>query len=205
MKLAQTTARRIVLASRPRGRAALTDFRVEETDLPDPKSGEMLLRVEYLSLDPYMRGRMEDRQSYAPSVAIGEVMPAESVATVIASQHPDYNDGEAVLAFTGWCTHALSDGSNVRKVGGSQTPVTTRLGVLGMPGFTAYAGLRLIGKPKPNETVVVAAASGPVGSLVGQLAKIAGARAVGIAGGPKKCLYITEDLGFDAAIDRRDS
>jgi NADPH-dependent curcumin reductase CurA len=205
MKLAQTTARRIVLASRPRGRAALTDFRVEETDLPDPKSGEMLLRVEYLSLDPYMRGRMEDRQSYAPSVDIGEVMPAESVATVIASKHPDYNDGEAVLAFTGWCTHVLSDGSNVRKVDGSQTPVTTRLGVLGMPGFTAYTGLRLIGKPKPNETVVVAAASGPVGSLVGQLAKIAGARAVGIAGGPKKCLYLEEELGFDAAIDRRES
>ena len=121
----------------------------------------MLLRVEYLSLDPYMRGRMEDRQSYAPSVAIGEVMPAESVATVIASKHPDYNDGESVLAFTGWCTHVLSDGSNVRKVDGSQTPVTTRLGVLGMPGFTAYTGLRLIGKPKPNETVVVAAAGGP--------------------------------------------
>jgi NADPH-dependent curcumin reductase len=200
-----TKARQIVLAARPQGKPQLTDFRLEETAIPTPNAGQVLLRVQYLSLDPYMRGRMDDRKSYATPVPLGGVMEGESVAVVIASQHPGYSEGDIVLARTGWRTHALSDRADLRKLDPAVAPVTTGLGVLGMPGFTAYGGLRAIGKPKPGETVVVAAASGPVGSLVGQLAKIAGARAVGIAGGPKKCAYVKDELRFDAAIDHRDS
>jgi NADPH-dependent curcumin reductase CurA len=196
-------ASQIVLASRPRGRPQLENFRLEQVATPATPSGGVLLRTLYLSLDPYMRGRMDDRKSYAKPVGIGEVMSGESVAEVIASDHPDYLKGDVVL--TGWRTHAISDGSSLRKLDPAMAPVTTGLGVLGMPGFTAYAGLALIGKPKPGETVVVAAASGPVGSLVGQLAKIAGAKAVGIAGGPEKCRYVGEDLRFDAVIDHRAS
>jgi len=150
-----------------------------------------------------MRGRMDDRKSYAKPLQLGDVMVGETIAHVIASNHPDYSAGDIVLAQTGWRTHALSDGAGLSKVDPAVAPVTTRLGVLGMPGFTAYSGLRLIGKPKPGETVVVAAASGPVGSLVGQLANIAGARAVGIAGGPEKCAFVKNELRFDAAIDHR--
>src|SRR5205823_14411909 len=131
-----------------------------------------------LSLDPYMRGRMDDRKSYATPVQLGGVMQGESVATVIASKNPSYSEGDIVLAHTGWRTHALSDRADLRKLDPAAAPVTTGLGVLGMPGFTAYGGLRVIGKPAPGETVVVAAASGPVGSLVGPLAQLAGARAV---------------------------
>ncbi len=196
-------ARQIVLAARPKGKPQLTDFRLEETTIPTPSSGQVLLGVQYLSLDPYMRGRMDDRKSYAKPLQLGDVMVGEVVARVIASNHPGYSEGDIVLAQTGWRTHALSDGKGLSKVDPALAPVSTRLGVLGMPGFTAYSGLRLIGKPKPGETVVVAAASGPVGSLVGQLAKIAGARAVGIAGGPNKCAFVKNDLGFDAAIDHR--
>jgi NADPH-dependent curcumin reductase CurA len=162
-----------------------------------------LLRVQYLSLDPYMRGRMDDRESYAPPAPLGGVMPGESVAMVITSHHPGYSEGDIVLAQTGWRTHALSDRADLRKLDPAVAPVTTGLGVLGMPGFTAYGGLRVIGKPAPGETVVVAAASGPVGSLVGQLVKLSGARAVGIAGGPEKCAYVTEELRFDAAVDHK--
>jgi NADPH-dependent curcumin reductase CurA len=203
--MSESKARQIVLAARPRGKAQLTDFRLEEATLPVPAAGQVLLQVEYLSLDPYMRGRMDERKSYAAPTPLGGVMPGESVATVIASHHPGYAEGDIVLAHTGWRTHALSDRADLRKLDPAAAPVTTGLGVLGMPGFTAYAGLRVIGKPAPGETVVVAAASGPVGSLVGQLAKIAGARAVGIAGGPEKCAYVKDALGFDAAIDHRDA
>src|ERR1700747_1408453 len=196
-------ARQIVLAARPEGKPQLTDFRLEETEIPTPASGQLLLAVQYLSLDPYMRGRMDDRKSYAKPLQIGDVMTGEGVARVIASNRPDYSVRDIVLAQTGWRTHALSDGAGVRKLDPAAAPVTTALGVLGMPGFTAYAGLRSIGKPKPGATVVVAAASGPVGSLVGQLAKLAGARAIGIAGGPPKCAYVKNELRFDAAIDRR--
>jgi len=203
--VSEVKARQIVLAARPQGRPKLSDFRLEETAIPTPSVGQILLRVQYLSLDPYMRGRMDDRKSYATPVSIGGVMEGESVATVITSRHPGYKEGDIVLARTGWRTHALSDRADLRKLDPAVAPVTTGLGVLGMPGFTAYAGLRVIGKPKPGETVVVAAASGPVGSLVGQLAKIAGARAVGIAGGPEKCAYVKDELRFDAAIDHRDS
>src|SRR6185369_3115117 len=157
----------------------------------------------YLSLDPYMRMMMDDRESYTKPVPLGGVMTGEAVATVIASGNPGYAEGDIVLARTGWRTHALSNGAGLRKLDPAKAPVTTALGVLGMPGFTAYSGLRLIGKPQPGETVVVAAASGPVGSLVGQLAKLAGARAVGIAGGPEKCAYVKDELGFDAAVDHR--
>jgi NADPH-dependent curcumin reductase CurA len=203
--MSSTKARQIVLAARPQGKPRLTDFRLEETPLPTPGAGHVLLEVLYLSLDPYMRGRMDDRKSYAAPTALGAVMPGESVAEVVASRHPRYSEGDIVLAQTGWRTHALSDRADMRKLDAAVAQVSTGLGVLGMPGFTAYGGLRVIGKPKPGETVVVAAASGPVGSLVGQLAKLAGARAVGIAGGPEKCAYIKDEFGFDAAVDHKDA
>src|SRR5258708_4096449 len=196
-------ARQIVLAARPQGKPRLADFCLEETAIPTPGAGQVLLRAQYLSLDPYMRGRMDDRESYQPPLSLGDVMPGESVATVVASQNPGYAAGDIVLAHTGWRTHALSDRADHRKLDPAVAPVTTGLGVLGMPGFTAYAGLRVNGKPLPNETVVVAAASGPGGSLVGQLAKLAGARAVGIAGGPEKCAYVKDELRFDAAVDHK--
>src|ERR1700747_2144623 len=201
-------ARQIVLAARPEGKPQLTDFRLEETEIPTPASGQLLLEVQYLSLDPYMRGRMDDRKSYATPVQLGHVMTGESVARVLASKHPGYAEGDIVVAVTGWRTHALSDGiglygTPLRKLDPAAAPVTTALGVLGLPGFTAYGGWRVIGKPQPGETVVVAAASGPVGSLVGQLAKLAGARAVGIAGGPEKCAFVKDTLRFDAAVDHR--
>jgi len=196
-------AHQIVLAARPQGKPKPTDFRLEEAAVPTPSAGQVLLLVRYLSLDPYMRMMMDDRESYTKPVPLGGVMPGEAVATVIASKHPDYAEGDIVLARRGWRTHALSDGSVLRKLDPAKAPLTTSLGVLCMPGFTAYSGLRLIGKPQPGETVVVAAASGPVGSLVGQLARMAGARAVGIAGGPEKCAFVKNELRFDAAIDHR--
>ncbi len=195
--------RQIVLAARPQGEPQESNFRIEDVAIPQAPAGGLLLRTLYLSLDPYMRGRMDDRKSYAPSVGLGEVMTGESVTEVLESHHPGYKPGDIVLARTGWRTHAASDGTGLRKLDPALAPITTGLGVLGMPGFTAYSGLMLIGKPKPGETVVVAAASGPVGSLVGQLAKLAGCRAVGIAGGADKCRYVREELRFDAAIDHR--
>ena len=202
---ALTTGRQIVLAARPKGKPTLSDFRLEEVATPTPGPGQFLVRVQYLSLDPYMRGRMEDRKSYAAPTKLDGVMPGESVATVVASNHSNYSEGDIVLAPTGWRTHAVLDRGDLRKLDPSVAPVTTGLGVLGMPGFTAYGGLRVIGKPKPGETVVGAAASGPVGSLVGQLAKMGGARAVGIAGGAEKCAYVKDDLGFDAVVDHKAS
>jgi NADPH-dependent curcumin reductase CurA len=193
----------IVLAARPQGRVTPDRFRLEHFSAPEPGPGEFLIKVDYLSLDPYMRGRMDDRKSYAEPAKIGDVMPGESIGEIIASNHADFSLGEVVLAHTGWRTHAISQGEGVRRIEQGPLPVTTRLGVLGMPGFTAYAGMEAIGKPQRNETVVVAAASGPVGSLVGQLARIDGARAVGIAGGEKKCAYLKNELHFDAAVDHR--
>lgn len=193
----------IVLAAHPHGKVTPDDFRLEYFSPPEPALDEFLIKVDYLSLDPYMRGRMDDRKSYAEPAKIGEVMPGESVGTIIASNHPGFSQGDVVLARTGWRTHAISTGAGVCRIDRSGLPVTTRLGVLGMPGFTAYAGMKAIGKPQRGETVVVAAASGPVGSLVGQLARIDGARAVGIAGGPSKCAYLEKDLHFDAAVDHR--
>ena len=201
--MSDPVAKQIVLASRPKGPPTEANFRLEEVPVPQLPAGGLLLRVLYLSLDPYMRGRMDDAKSYAKPVGVGEVMSGESVCEVIASDRPGYAAGDIVLAHTGWRTHAAWSGPALRKLDPKQAPITTGLGVLGMPGFTAYAGLYLIGKPKAGETVVVAAAAGPVGSLVGQLAKIVGARAVGIAGGTDKCRYVTEELRFDAAIDHR--
>jgi NADPH-dependent curcumin reductase CurA len=203
--MTKPAVKQIVLASRPKGLPTRENFRLEEAPMPELPQGGLLLRVLYLSLDPYMRGRMDDRKSYAKPVGLGEVMTGESACEVIASDQADYHVGDIVLAPTGWRTHAASVGKSLRKLDPALVPITTGLGVLGMPGFTAYAGLYLIGKPKPGETVVVAAASGPVGSLVGQLAKLAGARAVGIAGGPEKCRAVVEEFGFDAAVDHRAS
>lgn len=197
------TMQQIVLASRPKGKPTLDNFRLEAAAMPACPPGGLLLRVKYLSLDPYMRGRMDDRKSYAKPVEVGAPMGGEGVAEVMASGHPGFEPGDIVLAPTGWRSHAASDGTGLRKLDPAIAPVSTGLGVLGMPGFTAWSGLNLIGKPKAGETVVVAAASGPVGSLVGQLAKRAGCRAVGIAGGADKCRHVTEELGFDAALDHR--
>jgi NADPH-dependent curcumin reductase len=201
--MSESASHQIVLASRPHGRPEADNFRFEPVTMPALPPGGVLLRVLFVSLDPYMRGRMDAAESYAKPAEIGDVMPGAGVAEVIASDHPGYAQGEIVLAPTGWRTHAASNGVGLRKLDTVLAPVTTALGVLGMPGFTAWAGLTLIGKPASGETVVVAAASGPVGSLVGQLAMMAGARAVGIAGGADKCRYLTEALGFNVAVDHR--
>ncbi len=195
--------RQFILASRPKGEPSESDFRLVETPVPEPGPGQMLLRTLYLSLDPYMRGRMNAGPSYAPPVEIGHVMGGDTVSRVEASNHAEFQPGDVMEAYTGWEDYALSDGRGVRKLDPSLAPVTTALGVLGMPGMTAWTGLTNIGQPKPGETLVVAAASGAVGSVVGQLAKIKGCRAVGIAGGERKCRYVTEELGFDACIDHR--
>ena len=165
--MSEAQVKQIVLASRPSGLPTHENFRLEEVPMPEPPQGGLLLRVLYLSLDPYMRGRMNDSKSYAKPVDLGEVMTGESVCEVIASDQAGYAVGDIVLAQTGWRTHATSLGATLRKLNPTVAPITTGLGVLGMPGFTAYAGLNLIGKPQRGETVVVAAASGPVGSLVG--------------------------------------
>jgi len=198
------TAQRIVLATRPTGEPTAENFRLEHTPLPEPDDGEMRVRVLYLSLDPYMRGRMNARKSYAKPVEIGEVMEGGTVAQVEVSNHPDYHRGDIVLTHVGWQTHAVVGHRQVlRRLTEAQAPISTALGVYGMPGFTAWAGLEEIGKPESGETVVVAAASGPVGATVGQIARLRGARAVGIAGGAEKCAYLRDELGFDAAIDHR--
>jgi NADPH-dependent curcumin reductase CurA len=200
-----TTDVRIVLASRPVGEPKESDFRIEPMPVLTPGPGEMLLRTLWLSLDPYMRGRMSDAPSYAAPVQIGQVMEGRTVSEVIVSNLDGYVPGDIVLSPSGWQTHALSQGKLARKIDPSIAPISTALGVLGMPGMTAYTGLSEIGQPKAGETVVVSAASGAVGSLVGQIAKIKGARAVGIAGGPAKCRYVVEELGFDACVDHRAS
>ena len=197
------TNRRIVLASRPSGAPRLSDFRLEQSPVPELGDGEVLLRTLWLSLDPYMRGRMNAAQSYANPVEVGGIMVGGTVSEVIASKHPKFASGDIVLSYAGWQDYAVSTEGALRKLDPQAAPISTALGVLGMPGMTAYTGLLTIGHPKVGETVVVAAASGPVGSLVGQIAKLKGCRAVGIAGGAAKCQYLTDELGFDAAIDHR--
>lgn len=197
-----TDTTRIVLAARPNGEPTPDDFRTETVELPQPQEGEVLLETLYLSLDPYMRGRMNDAKSYAAKVEIGQTMVGATVSRVVESKADGFAKGDVVLGYGGWQTHSVGKAKGLLKLDESQAPLSTALGVLGMPGFTAYAGLLTIGKPKAGETVVVAAATGPVGSAVGQIAKIKGARAVGIAGGPEKVAYLKE-LGFDAAIDHR--
>ena len=199
-----TTATRIVLASRPKGEPTAADFRLEQAPLPAPAHGQVLLRNLYLSLDPYMRGRMNAGRSYVPPIAIDEVMDGGTVSEVLESAHPQWKPGDLVLAAGGWQTHVLVDGGTLRRrLDPEDAPLTTALGVYGMPGFTAYAGLREIGKPKAGETLVVAAAAGPVGATVGQIARLQGARVVGIAGGAEKVAWLRGELGFDAAIDHR--
>jgi alcohol dehydrogenase len=203
--MSQTTEfnRRFVLAERPNGPPDENTLRLEETEVPQPGDGQMLLRTEYLSLDPYMRGRMNDAKSYATPVGIGEVMTGQVVAKVVESDLDGFAPGDHVLAASGWQDYALSDGTGVMSLGTDPQNPSWALGILGMPGYTAYAGLLKIGTPKPGETVVVAAASGPVGATVGQIARLKGCRVVGVAGGPEKCAHVTGTLGFDACIDHR--
>jgi NADPH-dependent curcumin reductase len=194
--------RQIVLASRPVIAPTLDSFRLETGAMPQPRSGQLLVRTRYLSLDPYMRGRMSSAASYSQPVAVGDAMEGEAIAEVMRSRSPDFRQGDIVRAMVGWRSHAAINAADARQVQSGIIPVTANLGVLGMPGFTAYVGLKVIGQPKPGETLVVSAATGPVGSLVGQLAKRAGARIIGIAGGASKCHYLVSSLGFDAAADR---
>jgi hypothetical protein len=195
---------RIVLASRPTGAPTSSNFRIEAQAIPVPAQGQMLLRTVYLSLDPYMRGRMSDAPSYAPPVAIDEVMVGSTVCRVEVSHHPDFAVGDWVLSQNGWQKYAISDGKGVFNLGAQVEHPSYALGVFGMPGFTAYMGLLEIGLPVAGETVVVAAATGAVGSVVGQIAKLKGCHVVGIAGGERKCRFAIDELGFDACIDHRD-
>lgn len=193
----------IRMAARPIGEPQDSDFETVTTTLPEPREGQLLVRVLHLSLDPYVRGRMSDAKSYAKPMEVGDVVVGGTVAEVLDSRSPDFSPGDLVMTYAGWQTHALVPAKYSRKIDPEHSPGSTALGVLGMPGFTAYGGLLEIGKPQPGETVVVAAATGPVGSAVGQIARIKGARAVGIAGGPEKCRLLTEHFGFDAAVDHR--
>ncbi len=201
MKLSTNRNRKFVLAERPRGEPDDNTLRLETDDLPTPGKGQMLLRNEFLSLDPYMRGRMSDAPSYAAPVEIGDVMVGGTVAQVINSDVDGFARGDWVVAFGGWQDYALSDGKGVINIGKDPDKPSWALGVLGMPGLTAWAGLTQIGRPKAGETLVVAGASGPMGATVGQIGKILGCRVVGIAGGPEKCAHVVDTLGFDACID----
>ncbi len=192
------------LASRPVGFPEESNFRVTTEPVPEPKDGEVLVRNHYLSVDPYMRGRMSEGRSYAPPVALGDVMVGGTAGEVIASKNPAFTVGDRVVGSFGWQEYGISNGRGLTKVD-DEIPLSAYLGVVGMPGVTAYIGLFDIGDPKPGETVVVSAAAGAVGSVVGQLAKLSGCRAVGIAGGKKKCDYVVAELGFDACIDYRSS
>ncbi len=191
----------VTLAARPTGWVKESDFRIVEAELPKPGAGEVLVRNVFLSLDPYMRGRMNDMASYAPKVELGQVMVGGTVGEVVESGNPGFKAGDSVLGYFGWQQFGVSDGRDLRKVDPKLAPVSAYLGVLGMPGLTARFGLLDIGQPKPGETVVVSAAGGAVGSVVGQIAKIKGCRAIGIAGGPAKCEHVVKDLGFDVCID----
>jgi NADPH-dependent curcumin reductase len=193
------TNKRVVLASRPVGPVSEANFRVEEAPVPKPADGEVLVRNLWLSLDPYMRGRMSDAKSYVKGVDIGEAMVGQTVGEVVESRHPKLNVGDTVLTQLGWQLYGAT--REAMKIDTSRAPASYYLGLLGMPGLTAYFGLKELGQPKAGETVVVSAASGAVGSVVGQLAKLWGARAVGIAGGREKCAYVREELGFDACVD----
>jgi hypothetical protein len=199
-----TKNHQILLARRPDGEPSEADFTFSESRLEDPHPGQMLLRTLWLSLDPYMRGRMSDRKSYAAPVGVGDVMVGGTVSEVVASKLEGFTPGDIVEGRTGWQEYALSDGIGMRKVDPALGPISTALGVLGMPGMTAYFGLFNIGQPKPGETVVVSAAAGAVGAIVGQLSKIKGCRVIGIAGAPEKCAYVVDELGFDQCVSHRE-
>src|SRR4051812_44660577 len=194
--------RQIRLASRPAGMATTANFEAADAPMPSPGDGEVLRKTLFLSLDPYMRGRMSDAPSYAAPVEVGAPMCGHTVSEVIESKNPAFAAGDVVIGYDGWQQYGVSNGKELRKLDRS-VPVSTALGVLGMPGMTAYVGLLDIGQPKPGETVVVSAASGAVGSVVGQLAKVKGCRAVGIAGSAEKCRYVVDELGFDACVNYR--
>ncbi len=193
--------RRIVLAQRPTGLPRETDFRLEEAAVPEPAEGEILVRAQFLSLDPYMRGRMNEGASYAPGVALGEVMVGGAVGEVIASRHPTFGEGDIAQVYTGWQQFGVAAGENAHKVDPALAPISTSLGVLGMPGITAYFGLLDVGQPQTGETVVVSGAAGAVGSLVGQIARIKGCRVVGVAGSDAKVAWVTDELGFAGAFN----
>ena len=204
---AMTTNRRVLLRSRPVGEPKPTDFEIADAPMPTPADGEILVRTIWLSLDPYMRGRMNDVKSYSAPVELGGVMTAGTVGEVVESRHPGFRSGDFVLSYGGWQTHHIARAGaqpgpfGPLKLDPTQAPISTALGVLGMPGMTAYVGLYDIGQPKAGETVVVSGAAGAVGQTVGQLARIKGCRVVGIAGGADKGAWLTDELGFDAAVD----
>ncbi len=195
--------RQVVLKGRPVGMPTTEDFAIVEGPVPEPGDDEVLARTLWLSLDPYMRGRMSDRKSYAPSVPLGGVMVARTVSRVVESRDPGFAPGDIVLGPGGWQDYAALPAAGLRKLDPAAAPVSAALGVLGMPGMTAYVGLLDIGRPREGETVVVSAASGAVGSVVGQIARIKGCRVVGVAGGAAKCRYVVEELGFNACADHR--
>ena len=203
MKQSNSVNRKFVLAHRPEGEPDNDTLRLETEARPTPGKGEMLLRNEYLSLDPYMRGRMSDAPSYAPPVGIGDVMVGGTVGQIVSSDVEGFAEGDWVQAYGGWQDYTLSDGTGVINLGKSPENPSWALGVLGMPGLTAWAGLTRIGQPKAGETLVVAGASGPVGATVGQIGKILGLYVVGIAGGSEKCTHVVDNLGFDACIDHK--
>ena len=202
MSQTASSNRQFILNERPVGAPDENTLKLVSNTIPEPGEGEMLLRTVYLSLDPYMRGRMSAAKSYADPVEVGDPMVGGTVARVVKSNLAGFAEGDWVLSYSGWQDYALSDGTMVTNMGPNPEAPSWALGALGMPGMTAYTGLLQIGDPKPGETVVVAAATGGVGANVGQIAKIKGARAVGIAGGKKKCDYAVKELGFDACIDR---
>jgi NADPH-dependent curcumin reductase CurA len=199
----ETIRRSIVLQRRPSGEPRPHDFAMREDAIPAPAAGEVVTRTIFLSIDPYMRGRLREQQTYAVAIQIGEVMTGETVGEVIASGNPDFAPGDVVVGARGWQSHIVTPGERLVKLDRHGPPLSTYLGVLGMPGATAYAGITEICKPKHGETVVISAASGAVGSVAGQLAKRAGARVVGIAGGAEKCLWVQDSLGFDDCVDHR--
>lgn len=195
------TNRQITLAARPVGFPKEADFKLIEAPVPEPQEGELLARILWLSVDPYMRGRISGVRSYADPVGIGDVIVGGTVAQVIASKHPQYHPGDIIEGYFGWQEYAVSNGQGVRRIDPELAPVSTALGVLGMPGLTAYFGLLDICNPQPGETVVVSGAAGAVGSLVGQIARIKGCRVIGIAGADEKIAYLTSEPGFDAAFN----
>ena len=196
-----TDYQRIVLAARPQGQVQPGDFRLESVALPDVKEGQVLVRNHYLSLDPYMRGRMEEAKSYAAPQALNETMIGATVGVVLESKNPKFTPGDVVAGMLGWAEMGVDDGRMLKKVDATRIPLAAYLGVLGMPGMTAWYGLNQIMQPQAGETIVVSAASGAVGSVVGQLARLRGCRVLGIAGGPEKCAYVVDELGFDACVD----
>ncbi|HLI11128.1 MAG TPA: NADP-dependent oxidoreductase [Alphaproteobacteria bacterium] len=195
--------RRILLASRPKGEPRESDFKLVEAPMPEPQEGELLVRALYLSLDPYMRGRMSDRASYAAPAQIGEVMVGGAVGRVVASRNERFATGDIVEGMLGWQDYAISNGKGLRKIDPALAPISTALGILGMPGLTAYFALLDLGKPKAGETVVVSAASGAVGGIVGQIAKLKGCRTVAIAGSDAKLAYCRDELGYDVGVNYR--